>query len=379
MYDIEDLVRVAKRENNSIRSYLYVNPLQGKHIPIEPFGVKNLCRDLSDMINDRYIGEKLFVIGFAETATAIATFVASELNSVVYYENTTREMEGKTSDFIYFTESHSHATEQKLNILDYKSVYEITDRIIFVEDEVTTGNTICKLINEIKKLYPERNFRFTIASILNSMKDERLMELRGIGIDCIYVKRIPFEYKKDELDYMYTDVNTSQYAYDYMDEYSIDGVEIYQFEGMMNLRRASNMEDYRYKLHSLCEFVYHNERRGYSYENLLVIGTEEFMHQAIEVADYLKEYNIASNVKTHSTTRSPILVSKQGNYPLNKRYKLRSLYDDQRITYIYNLARYDKVIVITDSKLESEKGLENLVAALRNEGNDNISVYQWRY
>ena len=33
-YVENDLVRIAKRENNIRRKYLVVNPLQGKHVPI---------------------------------------------------------------------------------------------------------------------------------------------------------------------------------------------------------------------------------------------------------------------------------------------------------------------------------------------------------
>ena len=36
MYCEADLVRIAKRENNSKRSYVVVNRLQGKHIPVKP-------------------------------------------------------------------------------------------------------------------------------------------------------------------------------------------------------------------------------------------------------------------------------------------------------------------------------------------------------
>lgn len=64
-------------------------------------------------------------------------------------------------------------------------------------------------------------------------------------------------------------------------------------------------------------------------------------------------------------------------YPLRNRYKLVSVYDDERITYIYNLKKYDKVVIVTDSKLISHIGLESLLYALETEGNKDISIYQW--
>ena len=56
---------------------------------------------------------RLFVIGFAETATGIAAGVCHYLDNVVYYQNTTRE-QADNEEYLYFTESHSHATDQML-------------------------------------------------------------------------------------------------------------------------------------------------------------------------------------------------------------------------------------------------------------------------
>ena len=70
-YDIEDLVKVAKRDNNIIRPYLYVNPIQGKHIPCNPKDTIDLMKYMAGIIDSRYVGEKILVVGFAETATAI--------------------------------------------------------------------------------------------------------------------------------------------------------------------------------------------------------------------------------------------------------------------------------------------------------------------
>ncbi len=50
-----------------------------------------------------------------------------------------------------FSESHSHATEQKLVKTDLDKIIGKTDRIIFIEDEVTTGNTILNIVRLIQK------------------------------------------------------------------------------------------------------------------------------------------------------------------------------------------------------------------------------------
>ena len=78
LYEIRcgDLVRVAKRENNTKRSYLYVNPRQGKHMPVSPSSSLTLFRLLAARVEARYRNERLLIIGFAETATAIGFAVA---------------------------------------------------------------------------------------------------------------------------------------------------------------------------------------------------------------------------------------------------------------------------------------------------------------
>ena len=44
IYNKEDLVKVAKRDNNNKRTFLLVNPLQGKHIPVSPTAALELFK-----------------------------------------------------------------------------------------------------------------------------------------------------------------------------------------------------------------------------------------------------------------------------------------------------------------------------------------------
>ena len=71
MYKEEDLVCVARRENNTKRSYLVVNRLQAKHIPAKPGRTLELFDQLAQLVKREYGNETLLLIGFAETATAI--------------------------------------------------------------------------------------------------------------------------------------------------------------------------------------------------------------------------------------------------------------------------------------------------------------------
>ena len=49
-----DLLRLAKRVNNTKRSYLLVNPLQGKHIPVDPEAALTMMQALGKTVKENY-------------------------------------------------------------------------------------------------------------------------------------------------------------------------------------------------------------------------------------------------------------------------------------------------------------------------------------
>jgi hypothetical protein len=97
------------------------------------------------------------------------------------------------------------------------------------------------------------------------------------------------------------------------------------------------------------------------------------MYPAIYIGSMLESNGY--NVKCHSTTRSPIEVSNDESYPLTHGTKLPSVYDLDRDTFIYNLDKYDSVIIVTE---EFASSVEYLVKAVQDYGNDNITVVKVR-
>ena len=69
MYKEKQLVGIAKRENNTKRKYLVVNRLQGKHIPVSAKEAFRMFSELAAQVREAYAGERLLLVGFAETAT----------------------------------------------------------------------------------------------------------------------------------------------------------------------------------------------------------------------------------------------------------------------------------------------------------------------
>lgn len=323
-------------------------------------------------MNEAYPSERLFVIGFAETATGIAAGICHYLDNVVFYQNTTREHKVSES-YLYFTESHSHATDQMLRTTGVGHCIENVNRIVFMDDEVTTGNTICKLASILKEKYGASGIKYSIVSVLNSMTKDRIKQLRDEGIECVFLSDIPFEYKKESIIGISYERDRDTLL---MADETI-GIDYTEFDTKVNVRSAILFEDYKKENDRFaCEIKKHISNEHY--EDLLVLGTEECMYPAIRLGEILKRGGVADAVKVHATTRSPIIASGEGGYPLSHRYRIRSVYDKTRYTYVYNLRKYDKVIVVTDTADVTE-GLNDLILALESVGNQNILVSRWNY
>ncbi len=367
MYTEKKVIRVAKRENNRKRNYLIVNVLQGKHVPVIPSSALKMFDNLAQKIKDTYDKEKLLLVGFAETATAIGARIATQLDC--YYIQTTREvMEGV--DYLFFSEAHSHATEQKLVKNDIDQIIGKVNRIIFIEDEVTTGNTIKNIISLLQKEYNDCFVDFSIASIINGMDIDVEQQFMDNRINLHYLvktrnsenEKIANQYIGDGNYHICKTTNIDM-------EYSVNN-----YGGLMDARRVVHSFDYRTACNDLWLKV-KSECKIQDFCSILVLGTEEFMYPALYIASKLEDEGF--NVRFHATTRSPIMVDVDECYPLHERYELRSLYCSERITYIYDLQAYDKVYIITDSRNNDRTGLNSLLYALKQNGNENISYIRW--
>ena len=63
-YSQNDVLRIAKRVNNTRRSYLLVNRLQAKHIPVSPGRALEMMEQLGDLLAQKYPDTRL-VIGLS--------------------------------------------------------------------------------------------------------------------------------------------------------------------------------------------------------------------------------------------------------------------------------------------------------------------------
>ncbi len=363
MYTEKQLAAVAKRENNTKRSYLVVNCLQGKHIPVSPKQFFDMTKALADQVQSAYPEEQLLLVGFAETATAIGAALAVYLDTP--YIQTTREPIEDVS-WLYFTESHSHATEQKLVREDIASAIDRVDRIVFVEDEVTTGNTIRKIVDIIDREF-DGKVQFSVASLLNGMD--------AASYDSYVRRNIGVHYLVKTDHSGYTAIADSfagdgEYVPCGTDSGSVHTTHV--ISGAQNARRLVQGTSYRNACESLWQSV--QEKDLLTGSSVLVIGTEECMYPALYAAKCAEEAGFT--VRSHSTTRSPIAVSREEDYPLHRRFTLASLYDPERTTYIYDIGSYDTVLIITDAPC-TENSAASLIHALASCGNKNIHLIHW--
>lgn len=344
---VDEFIKIAKRHNNSKREFLFVNTLLGKHIATNARDVINANRMLYDKLENLFVtnkwnDKKVLLIGFAETATALAQHImllptGSKKVNIVGYAQTTREkimdngymnIMGYTN--IAFEEEHSHATTQSLYFdknLDY-------DIVVFVDDEITTGKTVLNLIDKFEKHQP--NKQYIVTSILNWQNDHdsQIFKEKGIYTVSLVTGKIKDNLPKIDI-----------YLGDLHDIYSNEKHYNITLPRESNLRTPINKNYiWKYILH-ICD-----KRLKLKYLNVtptktLVIGAEENMFIPMWIASYLH-----ADVK--ATTRSPIEPSIDEEYPISSRLRLNSAYDSERITYLYNIdkdiATYKRFIIVVE-------------------------------
>lgn len=362
-YSPQDVLRIAKRVNNTKRPFLLVNPLQGKHIPVSPTKALAMMQALGNQLQAKYPQTRL-IVGFAETATAIGAAVASCFGSDARYMHTTRE-ELPGAEWLYFLEEHSHAAEQKLHRDGFLAGLENTPTIIFVEDELSTGKTLLNMLTQLRSVSPAAaRVKMVAASIINRLSDENMQRLENAGITCEYLVKLPEVDYAAQVESMEAAPALCQEACSNPPEYSVLPLP----EAGLNPRVGVNVAAYEQRCRDVAEAIFQQMsalcRDG---ARILVLGTEECMYPALVTGRYLEDMTSA-RVFCHATTRSPIGVCSDEGYPIRNGYHLRSFYEENRNTFLYELADYDAVIVLSDTRQDEADAMAVLGQAFRRHG-----------
>lgn len=382
--DIGKFITVEKRDKNTKRDFLFVNKEQCKHIPCKASDMIDMCKVLGEGVGSILKERKsksCLVIGFAETATAIGQIVADTLDfgvkqCAVKYTVTTREDVQGTENLLTFEEEHSHATTQKLLCVEGVTDNDISDydTVVFVDDELTTGNTIINFIKALKsKSKTEFNGHFIVASVCNwqDKASKKRFEKHGIETVALFSGEIAdvnakvigeysensglMEYASSSSNVTYLDLRDTEYR-----EMMFESSRV--VDDIMYKREYA--EETCDKILDLLEV----DIRNNGYKHIRVIGTEEFMYVPIKLALGLEmAVKGSADVVCQATTRSSIAVSKEHSSFKDSivcKSKVSSVYSKDRNTYIYNLVHREKgsstereqelVLLVTDSGNEKQ-------------------------
>ncbi len=360
VYTAEETLRLAKRANNPKRSYLLVNPLQGKHLAVSPRESLRMMQTLGKQLAAEFPEARL-VIGFAETATAIGAMAASCFGEDCVYIHTTREPLPENSA-VYFEEEHSHAIEQLLYCREMERWLEKTETVIFIDDEISTGKTLLNIIQQLSARFPAfRQKRLAAASILNRLTAENETRLESAGIVSRYLVKLPeADYSRAVEGFRIEEARLPEGEPQSWERVPVSwcsprkGVLAFDYLDVCCRKSEALLPRFKELLPSKA--------------SVLVLGSEECMFPALVLGAVLEQQG-GWEVRSHSTTRSPIGISTQAGYPIQEGWKLQSLYDPARTTYLYNLARYDAVILVTEKA--EEAGLRTLSQALQAHGSQS--------
>lgn len=284
------------------------------------------------------------IIGFAETATAIAMHAAMQFPEQVSFLHTTRE--DSDGECLYFEEEHSHAVEQKL----YLPAGFHAKKVLLIDDEISTGKTIRNMIAQIRQ--KRNNFRdaeFVGASVLN----------RAEHPDMQYeflCKPAAQDYTQKVRHFSVTApvkiIPEKNYYYDI----------IFAEHALPESRKLHMIHEYQSAYENFIQEILAELCSGLKkYHDILVLGTEECMYPAL-LLGYALERN-GFSVKCHATTRSPIGICQDADYPIQNGYALPSFYDAQRQTYLYPVFNTpDAVLVVTDSQADVNPAMQAVSA-----------------
>lgn len=314
-------------------------------------------------------GEARLVIGFAETATAIGAVVAETISKECIYVQTTRET--LPGDFVEFLEEHSHAPEQRLTAEHFQEWLEHTETVVFVDDEISTGKTLLNIIARLKSEFPAlAEKKVVVASILSrlSPEDEGRLEIAGIAGVCL-VKLVNTDYTGLADRFETTEAIPAPH------------IENCSYERhFMSMQQDPRMgvvaDEYMQELNQMASCII-RELQIAPHADALVLGTEECMLPGLILGRILEERGVKTYF--HATTRSPISICTEKEYPVKNGWEVKSLYDisGSRKNYLYNLRAYPQVIILSDTTLPEGERLPSIAGVLKECGCEKI-VYVGR-
>lgn len=386
----EDLFLMATRINKK-RKFLFVSTVLGKHLAVKAAipqltgrllamllegdthqmqtavdGIKGITEPNNALKKLHQIEAKVptLFIGFAETATALGHATFSHFNSNAQYVHTTREQIINHDELLTFEEEHSHATSHRL----YGEFKQPFERIVLIDDEISTGKTLVNIIDTLKKAFPHVE-NYAVLSILNWLSTENEARLKALG--CIQFHSIvkgQFECQGEPL--VIEAAKSTSTIVPVITQLSVKtqlplvlGHSI--DEGRNENKAAYLQQTGRFIISAddanpqmmkqlAAELKPHCESG-----KTLVIGTGEFMYIPMQLASELGD-----DVYFHATTRSPIYVE-EAPYTITEKLCFDSPENNGVENYLYNISahNYEQAFVIIE-RIKNPEALQSIKKAL---------------
>lgn len=302
--ELNQLLDFASRANPK-RGFLFVSKVLGKHLSCTPAQMRDSYDRLAQKIG--LSSKTSLVIGMAETATGLGAGVADSLaylssnqGQVIYQQTTRHELE--VERFVYFDEIHSHAPDQLIYppSADLNRAYMQSERLILVDDEISTGRTLKELALALStRLHqmsskPLDQYEIIFASLVSWLSEVQKQNLQSlcpfqIRFESLLEGSFNFEPNPDFHPRLPGQVSSRQKAIGPRSDLGRRGIDILEF--------SSQFKNSLSPLSGLSKEL-----------PVAVIGTGEFTYVPFLLAEYLE--NQGFEVSFQSTTRSPILASK---------------------------------------------------------------------
>ena len=348
------VAELALRRNPK-RAHLLVSLLLGKHVPVPASTVLGAAADLGGLVRDALAGQEPYVVGFAETATALGHGVAAVCApdaGPAPYAHTTRRPPPEGVEPLRFEEEHSHAVDQALGVLDDALLRDQDRPLVLVDDELSSGRTAVNAIRVLQSRWPRRIY--VLATLLDVRSEAQRAAtaeaVRDLGAALLDVALVRGQVELPE-DLPARAAQLVAAAAPDVPREATGGVRRWTLRspavvGAFGWDRTAEAA-LREAAHVLAGAL-----RPHLRGSVLVMGDEEFMYAAQLTA-------AALGAATSSTTRSPALVVDEPGYPLRTALHFASTDDVSRTSFAYNVAPsrlpdrgrapgFDSVVLLSD-------------------------------
>ena len=290
---LDDLLGFAARANAK-RGFLFLSKVLGKHWPVKPSTMRAVHQQMAAGVPD--IAGPVVFIAMAETAIGLGqgvfeAWLRANPGREALFIHTTRYRVGEVP-IIEFAEAHSHAPRQFLHLppnARKNALLHSAKTLVLVDDEASTGNTFLNLLDACRKLNPgiERVHLATITNFMGAAATATLSDRFSVPVSMAALLNGEF--------YFHAGEPATEGAPAQRFDPDVDRGASGEF-GRFGLDRALGVPP------ALVERLAAAVKPD---EQVLVLGTGEFMHASYLLGAALEQRGLA--VAVQSTTRSPIL------------------------------------------------------------------------